>query len=107
MTVRANVARAEQTVAVRVTMVDLNRRTAVVHASDDEHPAFSHVLRGTLAAMLADPGWHVTLVFDGVVPERPAVAGVVDQAQRWAVANGCRLSVTTTTGVAGLTGQDA
>jgi hypothetical protein len=84
-------------VAVELALVDLDRRLAVVRADDDGFPSFPHALRGTLAAMLAVPTWHVIVAFDpaSARPFRPPVAAVVDQATRWARERNCRLTVTT------------
>lgn len=83
--------------AVELALVDLDRRLAVVRADDDGFPSFPHALRGTLAAMLAVPTWHVIVAFDppAAYPLRPPVAAVVDQATRWARERNCRLTVTT------------
>ena len=83
--------------AVELALVDLDRRVAVVRADDDGCPSFAHALRGTLAAMLAVPTWHVIVAFgqEGRVPLRAPVASVVDQARHWASERDCRLTVTT------------
>lgn len=88
---------------VRVAVIDLERRVAVVRAGDDGADAFPHALRGTLAAMLADPRWHVVVAFEAEGPARPEVAGVIDQAREWARRGGCRLSVTSLSDVPRLT----
>lgn len=80
---------------VRVSVLDLDRRVAVVRAVDDGRDSFPHVLRGTLAAMFAEPTWHVVVAFDGDVPLRPRVFDVLAQAGTWAEDRGCRLTVTT------------
>jgi hypothetical protein len=92
--------RAERTVTVRLSVLDLDRRIAVVRAADDGYDGFPHVLRGTLAAMLADATWHVVVAFEDDRAPRPEVAAVLDQAGRWARDAGCRLSVTTLRNVA-------
>ncbi|HEU0132375.1 MAG TPA: hypothetical protein VFQ85_15435 [Mycobacteriales bacterium] len=81
--------------AVRLSVLDLDRRIAVVRVSDDGDPSFVHVLRGTLAAMIDDASWHIVVAFMDEEPPRPAVVAVLDQARRWAGDAGCRLSVTT------------
>jgi hypothetical protein len=83
-----------------VAVIDLERRVAVLRADDDGAQAFPHALRGALAAMLAEPTWHVVLAFDDEVPERDAVNDVIDQARQWADERRCRLSVTTYAGLA-------
>lgn len=85
---------------VRVAVLDLDRRVAVVRADDDAGPAFPHVLRGTLAAMFAEASWHVVVAFDDDVPERPEVLAVLAQAAGWARDRACRLTVTTVAGLA-------
>jgi hypothetical protein len=77
-----------------VAVIDLERRVAVVRAGDDGGDAFPHALRGTLAAMLAEPTWHVVVAFEAEGPARPEVARVIDQAREWARQARCRLSVT-------------
>ena len=78
---------------VRVAVIDLERRTAVVRADDTGAPGFPHALRGTLAAMLSEPEWHVVVAFGDDSPPRPEVAAVLIQAGDWAREGGCRLSV--------------
>jgi hypothetical protein len=76
-----------------VAVIDLERRTAVVRADDDGAAGFPHALRGTLAALLTDPTWHVIVALgDGRAP-RSEVANVLRQASEWAREGGCRLSV--------------
>jgi hypothetical protein len=82
-------------VAVRLAVVDLVRQVAVVRVADDGRAEFPHALRGTLAAMLAVPAWHVVVVFANDAPPHDGkVEAVLDQAQKWAAERGCRLSVT-------------
>ena len=78
---------------VRVAVIDLERRMAVVRADDDGKEAFPHALRGTLAAMLTEPTWHVVVALDEPDAPRAAVADVLTQARAWADEGGCRLSV--------------
>lgn len=78
---------------VRVAVIDLERRTAVVRADDDGAAGFPHALRGTLAAMLSDPTWHVIVALGDDRAPRPEVATVLRQASEWARDGGCRLSV--------------
>lgn len=80
--------------AVELAVLDLVRRVAVVRAVDDGHATFPHVLRGALAAMLADHTWRVVVAFDPGTSLRPAVADVVEQAKRWAAERQCVLTVT-------------
>ena len=84
---------------VRVAVIDLERRLAVVRADDNGAPGFPHALRGTLAAMLSEPTWHVVVALDDVTEPRPAVAEVLRQAAGWARERGCRLSVASFTDV--------
>jgi hypothetical protein len=95
-----------RTVTVRLSVLDLDRRIAVIRAVDDGLDAFPHVLRGTLAAMLADATWHLVVAFDDYAPKRPEVAEVIDQAERWAKDAGCRFTVTTLRDVADATTHD-
>ncbi len=78
---------------VRVAVIDLERRLAVVRADDDGAAGFPHALRGTLAALLSDPTWHVVVAFGDDAPPRAEVASVLKQADAWAAEAGCRLSV--------------
>ena len=87
-------ARAGQTVAVRVERIDLNRRVAVLRVNESIE-SFPRALRGALAAMVSDSGWHVVVAFQHGVPSRPDVTDVIEQARKWAADTGCRLSVTT------------
>lgn len=80
---------------VRVSVLDLDRRIAVVRAADDGYDAFPHVLRGTLAAMFAEATWHVVVAFEDEAPPRPPVEAVLRQAGRWAAERDCRFTVTT------------
>lgn len=80
---------------VRVSVLDLDRRVAVVRAVDDGQDTFPHVLRGTLAAMFAEPTWHVVVAFDEPLPYRPEVRDVLAQAASWASDRACRFTVTT------------
>jgi hypothetical protein len=89
------VAGAEQAVTVRVSVLDLDRRIAVVQAEDNGYDTFPHVLRGTLAAMFAESTWHVVVAFDDDQPPRREVAAVLDQAKVWSHERRCRLTVTT------------
>jgi DUF917 family protein len=91
---------ADSAVTVRVAVLDLDRRVAVVRAGDDDGRAFPHVLRGTLAAMFAEATWHVVVAFDDEVPERPEVLEVLAQASDWARDRACRLTVTTVAALA-------
>ena len=79
---------------VRLSVVDLVHRVAVVSVIDDGSDALPHVLRGTLAGLFAEPGWHVVAAFDPDGPARSAVSVVLDQATVWADERGSRLSVT-------------
>lgn len=79
---------------VRLSNVDLVRRIAVVRVLDDGSETMPHVLRGTLAGLLGEPGWHVIAAYDPDGPARPAVTAVLAQAATWAAEHGCRLSVT-------------
>ena len=81
-------------VTVRLSVVDLVRRVAVVSVRDDGSNELPHVLRGTLAGLLGEPGWHVVAAFHPDGPGRPAVSAVLDQATAWATEHGCRFSVT-------------
>jgi len=90
-------------VTVRLSVVDLVRRIAVVRVCDDGRDAFPHVLRGTLAAMLAEPTWHVVVAEERHGPPREAVCEVLDQATKWAAERGCRLSVAPLRDARGLT----
>lgn len=78
---------------VRLAVLDLVRRVAVVRVTDDARDELPHMLRGTLAAMLSEPTWHVVVALEGDAPIRHPVAAVLDQAQAWAAERGCRLSV--------------
>ena len=78
---------------VRLSVVDLIRRVAVVRVVDDSRDEFPHVLRGTLAGLFSEPTWHVVVAFDDDQPPRHAVAAVLDQAKAWAAERQCRLSV--------------
>jgi hypothetical protein len=78
-----------------VARIDLNRRVAVLRVAEEVTPTFPHALRGSLAAMTSEAGWHVVVAFQHDVPYRPEVTGVIDQARKWAADTGCRLSVTT------------
>jgi hypothetical protein len=80
---------------VRLSAVDLLRRVAVVHIMDDGRDENPHVLRGTLAAMLSEPTWHVVVAFDEDGPPSTEVATVLAQAHRWAGERDCRMTVTT------------
>ena len=91
-------------VTVRVAVLDLDRRVAVVRAVDNGEDTFPHVLRGTLAAMFAEATWHVVVAFDDDAPVRPAVREVLTQATLWAAERGCRLTVTTLAGAGMATG---
>jgi hypothetical protein len=91
---------AERSVTVRLSVLDLDQRVAIVRAVDDGHDGFPHVLRGTLAAMLADATWDLVVAFDGLEPQRPAVEEVLDQARRWAADVDCAFTVTTLRDVA-------
>lgn len=77
---------------VRVAVIDLERRMAVVRADDDGADGFPHALRGTLAALFVEPAWHVVVALGDEAP-RPVVADVLRQARIWALEAGCRLSV--------------
>ena len=79
---------------VRMALVDLVRRVAVVRVADDGRDELPHILRGTLAALLAEPRWHVVVAFDDDGPRRHKVGAVLDQARAWAVEADCRFSVT-------------
>lgn len=79
---------------VRLSSVDLDRRTAVVRITDDGRDEVPHALRGTLAALFDQPRWHVVVAFEREVPLRPEVGDVLDQARDWATERDCRLSVT-------------
>lgn len=92
---------------VRVSVLDLERRITVVRADDDGRPAFPHVLRGVLAAMLAEPTWHVVVAFADGLPLRPEVTEVLDQAKRWAGERECALTVTSLRDVVHLTAFEA
>ncbi len=92
---------------VRVSVLDLDRRIAVVSAADDGYEAFPHVLRGTLAAMFAEATWHVVVAFEDEGPPRAAVAEVLAQAARWAAERDCRLTVTTQREAGAVTAPDA
>jgi hypothetical protein len=83
----------EQALTVRLAVVDLVHRIAVVRMSDDGRAEFPHVLRGTLAAMLSEPTWHVVVAKERDGPPRQAVSAVLEQAHVWAAERGCRLSV--------------
>ena len=88
--------RTERTVAggIRLSVVDLVRRVAVVSVVDDGSDELPHVLRGTLAGLLGEPGWHVVAAFDPDGPARSEVSSVLDQATVWADERGAWLSVT-------------
>lgn len=92
---------------VRVAVIDLEQRTAVVRADDDGAPGFPHALRGALAAMLAEPSWHVVVAIGDDRPPRPEVATVLRQAADWAREGGCRLSVSSLRDVGRLTSRSA
>lgn len=79
---------------VRLASIDLVGRVAVVRVADDGRDVFPHVLRGALAAMLAEATWHVVVARESDDPLRHAVTDVLDQARRWAAERDCRLSVT-------------
>ena len=79
---------------VRLSMVDLVRRTAVVRVIDDGRQEVPHVLRGTLAALFDEPTWHVVVAFERDHAVRDEVVAVLEQARRWAEEGRCRLSVT-------------
>ncbi len=79
---------------VRVAVLDLERRVAVVRAHDDGSDDFPHRLRGTLAGMLAVPTWHVVVAFLEETPPNVRTGEVLVQAARWASDGGCRLTVT-------------
>ncbi|HVF03753.1 MAG TPA: hypothetical protein VNA20_02830 [Frankiaceae bacterium] len=82
---------------VRLSSVDLDRRTAVVRVADAEGDDVPHALRGTLAALLHEPTWHVVVAFERCerdLPLRPELGEVLDQARGWAAERDCRLSVT-------------
>lgn len=81
--------------AVRLAVLDLDRRIAVVRAADDGVGSFPHALRGVLAAMVAVPRWHVLVAFDkgGSGPDDPRVAAVLGQARRWGAECGCEVTV--------------
>lgn len=88
--------------SVRLSVLDLDQRIAIVRAVDDGNAGFPHVLRGTLAAMLADATWDLVVAFDDLTP-RPAVEQVLDQARGWARDANCRFTVTTLRDVADTT----
>lgn len=80
---------------VKLSAVDLLRRVAVVRVQDDgRDELLPHALRGTLAAMLSEPTWHVVVAFESGTPPRDPVARVLAQAHRWAGEQDCRLTVT-------------
>ena len=87
--------------------IDLDSRVAVVRVHDDGTTSFPHALRGSLAGMLTDTGWHVVLAFQPEVPDRAEVTEVLDQARGWAAENGCRLSVAAFRDVRDVTSLDA
>lgn len=90
---------------VKLSAVDLLRRVAVVRVADDgRDELLPHALRGTLAAMLSEPTWHVVVAFETEAPHRDSVTQVLDQARHWAGEQDCRLTVTTLRGVATVTG---
>jgi len=78
---------------VRVAVIDLERRMAVVRADDAGREAFPHALRGTLAAMLTEPRWHVVVALGDPDSPRAEVSEVLRQAAGWASEGDCRLSV--------------
>lgn len=78
---------------MRLALVDLDHRIAVVRAADDGADCYPHVLRGTLVALFVEPGWHVVVAFDQGVAMRPAVDYVLDQAREWAYEHECLLTV--------------
>lgn len=78
---------------VRVAVIDLEKRIAVVRADNDGTAGFPHALRGTLAALLSEPTWHVVVALDDATVPSPAVAEVLRQASGWAREQGCRLTV--------------
>lgn len=78
---------------VRLSSIDLDRHVAVVRVRDDGRAALPHALRGTLAAMLSEPSWHVVVAFDHDLPGDGRVGDVLDQARTWAGERGCVLSV--------------
>jgi len=87
---------------VRVAVLDLERRVAVVRAHDDGSDQFPHRLRGTLAGMLAVPTWHVVVAFMDDAPPSHRTGEVLVQAARWAHDGGCRLTVTSLSDLAQL-----
>ena len=92
--------------SVRLSSVDLVRRTAVVRVADDGRDEFPHALRGTLAALFDAPTWHVVVAFERDAPVRPEVSEVLDQARGWAAERDCRLSVTPLRDVRAVTRTD-
>lgn len=91
---------------VRLSVVDLVNRTAVVRVADDGRDEFPHVLRGTLAALFDEPTWHVVVALEQDEPVRAEVGEVLDQARRWADERDCRLSVTALRDVPAVTSRD-
>lgn len=91
---------------VRVAVLDLERRIAVIQAYDDGTDTFPHRLRGTLAGMLAEPTWHLVVAFMQEGAPRSEVAAVLIQAARWATEGECRLTVTSLRDIAHLTTQE-
>ena len=90
---------------VTLSAVDLLRRVAVVRVEDDgRDELLPHALRGTLAAMLSEPTWHVVVAFGTAAPHREHVTRVLDQARNGAGELDCRLTVTTMHGVGTVTG---
>lgn len=78
---------------VRVAVIDLEKRMAVVRADDDGTAGFPHALRGTLAAMLSEPTWHIVVALDDAKVPPESVAEVLRQASGWARECGCTLTV--------------
>ena len=93
-------------VTVRVSVLDLDRRIAVIRAVDDGYESFPHVLRGTLAAMFAEATWHVVVAFEDDATPRAEVADVLAQAGRWAGERDCRFTVTTVREAASVTAPE-
>ena len=90
---------------VKLSAVDLLRRVAVVRVQDDgRDELLPHALRGTLAAMLSEPTWHVVVAFENGTPPRDTVEEVLDQARGWAGEQDCRLTVTSPQGAGILLG---
>jgi hypothetical protein len=95
----------KRAVTVRLSVLDLDRRVAIVRAADDGYDGFPHVLRGTLAGMFADATWHLVVAFEDDTPHRPEVVAVIDQARRWASDAHCEFTVTTLRDVAAVAGR--